>query len=135
MVMMIPLTMRMCALRLLNVHMYFTIFFLIPPPSRYILYNFVKLYFEKYKIYILYNFILTSVENYFPKELGGGVPSDWLGGLTPVRLHGYYMDLSINTEQSNTGSQSFLSCVSDRRRCLCFHWKWLKNHKQRSVDC
>lgn len=86
---------------------------------------------------VLYNFILTSMENYFPEELCGDVPSDWLGGLTPVRLHGYYMDPNMNTEQSHPGSsRSCLSCVSDRkRRCLCFHWKWLKNPKQRNVDC
>lgn len=100
-----PLAMRMCALRLLSVRLYFTTFFW-PPPQP----------------IILYNFILTSVENYLSEELGGDVPSDWLGGLTLVRLHGYYMDLSMNTEQSNPGSsQSFLSRVSDRRRrCLRF---------------
>lgn len=103
-------------------HVFYNLFLTPPPPPQPI---------------VLYNFILTSVENYLPEELGGDVPSDWRGGLTPVRLHGYYMDLSMNTEQSNPGSsQSFLSRVSDRRRrCLHFYWKWLKNPEQRNVDC
>lgn len=45
-------------------------------------------FFDPPQPIILYNFILTSVENYLPEELGGDVPFDWLGGLTPVRLHG-----------------------------------------------
>lgn len=95
---MISLAMRICAVRLLNAHMYFAFFFDTPTPTPPC---------SKPRFCIILFLPLWRIT--FQKESGGDVPSGWLGELIPVLFHGYYMDLSMNTEQSNPGSiQSFL---------------------------